>query len=223
MKKFLVILLVLFLVGCSSNEKSIQISLNETLSTFDNAIKKSNKYHNDYISYYIDPSIGRVESNEISHIFNYDGTNFIMNINVANIINNQWYGKDITNTKLNNSIAKYEGTYFDKDLDVHSYEINVYPIENKYLLRFDTYYIHFYSYCDELIIDELSLEMLNIAKSVILNKNKIISNFSIKETITYQPSYLDLFDNKVPESGSIEELLKDDDVLQGLENNDEGR
>ena len=44
-----------------------------------------------YYSYYIQPSIGRRESTEISNVFVLNDDEFVMNLNVSSVIKNEYY------------------------------------------------------------------------------------------------------------------------------------
>lgn len=215
MKKFLLLLIACILVGCSNGSSDFNSELDKQINEALNCKLHTHKYKDGFISYYIEPSIGRIETTDTSHVFNYDGTNFIMNINVANIINEKLYD----NIALNNSNSEIirKGIFKDINGNEHNYQFSIDSNNKYYLIIFSSDELQFYSYADEKSAPKISGEMIRIARTVTVDRHAVINAFNIKELITYQPSYMELFEEKIPENGSIEELIKDDDILSELE------
>lgn len=213
--------MAVIMIGCTSNVGDFESRVNEAINSSLSAQIHNNKFKDKYISYYIDPSIGRVESNDVSHIFDYDGTKFVMNVNIENIINEQLY--KVNEEDNTNDLFFKSGILKDRVEVEHPFTIRINDYNGTYLVSLKSDLLHFYSYSNEVDSPRILREMIEIARSVIVNKQAVVNAFNIKEVITYQPSYLDLFDNKVPENGSIEELLKEDDLLEEIEKANEGR
>lgn len=221
MKKFLIILFLICLVGCNKNIDSLDLRMDEAITKALESNIHIPKYKDNYISYYVEPSIGRAGSSSTSHTFNFEGNEFVMNINVANIINESLFEKSSSDELVEPFITK-SGTYVDNVGNEEAYSINVYKSDDIYLLTLDTDNISFYSYTNEINCALIAKEMLSIVRTITIDKQTVINDFNIKEVITYQPSYLDLFEEKIPESGSIEELIKEDDLLNEIENGEGG-
>ena len=221
MKKFLVLLLLVCLIGCNKEPSSLDLRVDEAINR---ALEEKNhiaKYKDKYLSYYVDPSIGRIEASSTSHVFDLDGNKFVMNLDVSNVINESLFELKENNIDIESFITR-SGVYTNYEGVEEPYTIDVYRNEGVYLLLFNTNYLNFYSYTNEINCPLLVEEMMSIAKSVVINKKTVINDFNIKEIITYQPSYLDLFEEKIPENGSVEELIKEDDLLNEIENNQGG-
>ena len=218
MKKFLLLLIACILVGCSNGSSDFNSEFDKQINEALNYKLHTHKYKDGFISYYIEPSIGRIETTDTSHVFNYDGTNFIMNINVASIVNEKLYDNKTTSNANSEYLKK--GIYKDINGNEHNYEINIDANNKYYLIVFSSDELQFYCYADEKSAPKISGEMLKIARTVTVDRQAVINAFNIKELITYQPSYKELFEEKIPENGSIEELIKDDDILNELEGKD---
>ena len=216
MKRLFIFLLLIFLIGCSNEAGSLDLRMDKAI---ENALKTKlhpNKYKDKYISYYVEPSIGRIESSSTSHVFDYNGEKFVMNVDVANIINESLFEVNDNNTN-NNIFLKKEGIFYNLDNRVETFVFDVYKANDTYLLILNTNYLNFYSYTDSIDCANIAEEMLKIARTIVIDKQSVINDFNIKEVITYRPSYLDLFEEKVPENGSVEELIKDEDILNEIE------
>lgn len=218
MKKFLLLFLSCILLGCSNGTTDFNNELDKYIDKALNSNLHIHKYKDGFISYYVDPSIGRVETTDTSHVFNYDGTNFIMNINVTNIINEKLY--ENKSSEYTASGYNKKGTFTDINENIHDYVIGIDYNDQYYMITLSSDELQFYSYADEISAPKIAGEMIKIARSVTIDRNAVINAFNIKELITYQPSYMDLFEEKIPENGSIEELIKDDDILNEIEGKD---
>ena len=65
-----------------------------------------------YYSYNIESYIGRISSDKTSNVFSYNGTKFIMNLNIPSIL-----GEDTNLNLVTDSIYESNGEYIDYNND----------------------------------------------------------------------------------------------------------
>lgn len=176
-----------------------------------------------YYSYYIQPSVGQLESDQTGSLLTYQGNEFLMNLNISAVINDKYYdSKDSDSFGLNDSsvAASVTGTYTDVNNDSHDFIVNIYHAdkEESYITVFRSETVEFYSVSDALKAADLAGEMLRIARSVEINQDEIIDHYSNKESISFTGRKIQLFDSIAPESGRVEELFGENDTVGESEN-----
>ena len=95
MKRIVCMLLCFCLMGCSKITGSLQNRLNTALSEAERAPVNAPNNRKTFYSYYLDPSLGRIYSTETGNVFSRGGRSFVMNLDIASIINDKYYpGQD---------------------------------------------------------------------------------------------------------------------------------
>ncbi len=218
--KYISILLVmmLFLSGCTkmSDDLSAEISnkINETLSEK----ASSPTYNHEYYFYSIEPSVGRIDSTLTSNTFSYNGTKFIMNLNIPNIL-----GNANEDSKLSSStVYENSGEYIDYNEVSHHYDLYIYEVSYGKIIQLTTDYMVFYSVCSQNEVPSLVEVMLDIAKTIKIDENKIKVDYSDRELITYKREQLELFKNITPENGAVDELFDNNQIIEETETNEDG-
>ncbi len=218
--KYISILLVmmLFLSGCTkmSDDLSAEISnkINETLSEK----ASSPTYNHEYYFYSIEPSVGRIDSTLTSNTFSYNGTKFIMNLNIPNIL-----GNASEDSKLSSStVYENSGEYIDYNEVSHHYDLYIYEVSYGKIIQLTTDYMVFYSVCSQNEVPSLVEVMLDIAKTIKIDENKIKVDYSDRELITYKREQLELFKNITPENGAVDELFDNNQIIEETETNEDG-
>lgn len=217
MKKTSVIItlvLALFLSGCTIRRNvNLQRLLNQHIVRAQQAAVFEPDHYKKMYSYYISPEIGRMEGDSTGNVFNYQGTEFLMNLNISSVINNKYYkGSQNDSDILNSSTCKASdsGSYHDPDGDVHPFSISVYDIgRENYMTLMITDTAYFCGISDALMSVQLAEEMLKIARTVKVNPDAVTAAYSRKETVTFKGEKIRLFDSIAPESGRVEELFED--------------
>lgn len=213
MKKIIALLSCVLLTGCTlQTEVSLQDEITKQLEKSAQETLRSANMNKTYYAYYLPEHIGRLSSSQTGSILNDRGRKFIMNLNVACIVNSNYYtGVETSlNTKdLTNSIVSIDGEYSDYQEETHQYHVSVYPIDNQYLLEFTSDTVQFYSLSDALSTTDLVDDMYIISRTIKVDTKEVLSAFSNKDTIDYQSEKIELFEQLVPESGRVEELFDD--------------
>lgn len=226
MKKIvLTSLMLLFLTGCTyQNTFQLQDALNEELSEAMQAPSFKPNRNKTYYSYYLYPYIGRHKSTQSGNVLNYRGTQFVMNLNIASLINQKYYTEaDEDTDSLNTPSASAGGEYEDYWKETHAYQIDIYEVNDYYVTVFQSDTVEFYSVSGAIRSAELAAEMLKTARSVKVNISEVVAAYSYKETIDYKSEKIELFKSVAPQSGRIEELFEDySEESEEVEKNEDG-
>lgn len=215
MKRIIILLLSLLLVGCSSND--LKTILDNELSGIENikyTISPSNK--KSLYSYYIQPGIGNKKSLEASNLFEYNNCEFVMNLNVANIVNNKFYSLSTLSNTLDKNLLVYtrSSKFIDSSNKSIEYVFNVYNIDNNYFVYLQSEYFDFYGKISKSEVKEIANIMMIIAKTSIINETKIIAEYSNKESIEYVKESIQLFEVSIPENGRLDEMISDKENIE---------
>ncbi len=214
----LLICMAVITSGCTVYRTiDLQKILSERLVTRMEGDAEAPNRNKPYYSYYIQPSVGQLESDQTGCLLTYQGNEFLMNLNISAVINDKYYDfKDSDSFGLNDSsmAASVTGTYTDVNNDSHDFIVNIYHAdkEESYITVFRSETVEFYSVSDALKAADLAGEMLRIARSVEINQDEIIDHYSNKESISFTGRKIQLFDSIAPESGRVEELFGGNDT-----------
>lgn len=226
MKKFVLILITSFLLsGCTYQTSfNVQDALNEEIASAEAAAVFSPNMNKEYYSYYLYPYVGRHKSTQTANVLNYHGTQFVMNLNISSLINQEYY-QDAASEEyaIGNLIASSNGEYIDYWSDTHTYQADIYEQNDYYIVVFTTDTVEFYAVTGPIMATKLSGIMLKMARSVKTDQAAVITAYSYSKTVDYQNEKIELFKSVSPESGRIEELFEDyTESEEEIEKNENG-
>lgn len=212
MKKIILLLILLLLTGCASS--NISANLDNLFSSIDNISNHSTNNILKYYSYYLPSDMGEKEVTSDSITLIYGESTIVMNLNIADIINERYYSdvKLADDGFYNETNLVYEntGTYTLKDETVKEYLYKLYDYNEYYALYLKTSDNVFYGNVAKGEVKEVTRHLLIIAKSISIESDLIVSDYSSKDIIDYQKKQLDLFNTQKPASGSLSEMLTDE-------------
>ena len=213
-RKILVPVLAAFLLaGCSSYQGDLQSELNQRLASAQEKQILGAEYNHRFYSYYLEPGVGRMGSSLTSNTFCYEGTKFVMNLNVPSVINAAYYTSEsdpFTAISGGSELAKSEGSYLDRDGREHRFSVGVYLLNSEVFTYLVSDTAEFFAVSDsELAAAQIAGRMLTLARGLEVNSDAVLSTFSMRQTISYSRKKLELFQNIAPESGTITELFED--------------
>lgn len=214
MKKLLCLLFSVFLLsGCTKITVSVQNRLEEACRLALNASVPSVNNRKQFYAYYLDPSLGRVSSTLTGNEFRMGSVRFVMNLDVARLINEKYYPEETVSHIYavdGNEAAYTKGTLINTSNEELPYEIHVIQVdEDIFAVCADAGYMSFQCMCNLNDVPAAAGQMLMISRSVTVDRQEIMNAFTTLEGITYAGTPVELFEEKVPENGSIEELLID--------------
>jgi len=209
--RLILVLLIFQLVGCSKISDELKIT-EQVSSIAELSVNYDNNNFKEYYSYFTNVDVGKISSNEVSSVLTVSDNEFVMNLKVNNIINDELYNSeylevyDIKELKYEN-----DGIYLSNGIK-YNYEYNVYSLnDNDYLLLLDTEYLGFSAIAELNQLPEIAYEMINIAKSVNIDNDLIVNQFSNKNVIDHEKETIKLFEQKIAVNGTIEEMIGTDD------------
>lgn len=212
MKQFLICLIAIGLVGCSSTAIPLQDEVKAELEMANETQAIDGDNRKDFYSYYTEPSIGKISSSPSSNVFAKGGIRFVMNLNVSKIINLEYYADALTINDVSSTqhlLFSIEGQYSDVALNIYEYKCDVYQYDSITMVLMTTQFMDFYAIGSEREIASVVGDMLRIAKTVKVNQSKIITAYSSKEAVQYKKEALNLFEVAVPENGRVDEMIAD--------------
>lgn len=223
MKKILLLLCLLFIcAGCVSNDiETLSSNLDNIFNNVDDISKNYPNNKMRYYSYYLPSDMGEEEIDSESVTIRYNDSIVVMNLNIADIINEKYYPDELLKDDgfFDEQYLIYEksGTY-DVDEVKHQYVYKLYKKDDKYIFHLKTVNINFYGSSNLSDIVQLSKHLIMISKSITIEKDTILKNYYKKDVIDYSKKQIDLFDSSLPSNGKLSDMLTDDAIVKDNSN-----
>ena len=218
MKKVIVLLVCILLCGCAE-QGDLNSELDAVFSSDEEYQKVRRNNYSEYIDYYLPSDTGEMDSDKIGALFLYNSSSFIMDINIAGILNGRYYPNEMMKTEgfFDESKKVYErtGNYVDNEKASHEYIYKVYEHDGKYLSEFVSRDLVFYGYGTKSDIIPLSSRILLMAKGAIVREKNVVDAFSSRNEIDYEKKEVNLFETVMPVNGNVNDFMVDKE-----ENND---
>ena len=214
MRKITTMLMLSLLIGCSSPsyDKVLDQSI-ESMDSFN--LKSSTKHRKNLMTYYLPQDIGVLESNNISSRLSYGTNEIFMSIHVSDVLQK---GEMSRAFKLQDSSEpdniEYSRTFqmmnhAGKDLEGEVL-LEKLPRE-KYLLYVNVDDVFFISSLYEADIKDVFERILGIAQSMSVNDKAVVSEFSNKESLSFEKNVIELFTESIPAEGMIKDIITNDE------------
>lgn len=214
MRKLLGLLMLALLIGCSnlSYEDAIEQTLDD-IESFN--LKSSTKYRKNLMTYYLPQDIGVLESNNISSRLSYGTNEIFMSIHVSDVLQK---GEMSHALKLQDS-SESKSIEYSKNFYLmnHNNEELVGEVlleklpASKYLLYVNVDDVFFVSSLYEADIKDVFERILGIAQSMIVDEKAVVSEFSNKESLSYEKNVIELFTESIPTEGMIKDIITNDE------------
>lgn len=216
MKKLGLLLCIILLGGCKVNAHDLKADItNELTIMAEHEPIYYTTMEKPLYSYYLPKDVGRISSNELSSLFIKDDVKFIMNFNPNKIVIHDYYYQDrfipyTEPTILEDTTLYYEanGTFRGNDSRYHYFDCKVIHLEeNNYLLKLDMSYINYLAVVQPVQIQSMLHSMFVMAKSVQYDSDYVVSEYSLQSTSESVKVSLEEFNEELPDSGMISELM----------------
>lgn len=212
MKRLLIILLALLLCGCSTY-KDLDASLDEAFSNEHNVLSIRDNNTVTYYNYYLPSDLVEYDYKDNILLLGYKDSNIILNLNIPSIINEQYYkdyvAKDEGFFDEDKLVYSHVGTYSDLRDREFDYFYRLYQYDDRYLLHLMSRTVNIYSSCNKYDVVPISSKMLLLARTIKVDEDDVVTDYSTKDVIDYHKKQVNLFDLVVPVNGKVEELLID--------------
>ncbi len=215
MKRLFVVLLLVMMCGCASN-KDINTELDSLLSDTNKIVSNHPNNSLEYYDYYLPSDMGEVSFDQESLVLSYLDNKIVVNININDIVNNKYYPEQyLTNSSLldqNKLVYSKSGKYLTiKDIE-RDYILNLYQNNDYYVIELITSDLTYIT-SSKAYIKDIVKHLFTIAKSVDLDEELIIADYSDKNIVDYKKKQIDLFDSTRPTSGDLSEMLIGDAIV----------
>ena len=210
MKKFLLSLVVcLSLAGCANQNLPLDQRLAQIVSTNLTETPLQSNHSKKNLKYYVPKNIGVIDQAATSTVFKYDNVQFLMSINVAAIISNGSFSYR-SPLDLSNAVYSEEGDFINVSNESVHYVLSLLPLDGKYYIVLNSDYLSFYGYANEIDCIAIVDAMTTILRNATIIKDKIIENFDREEAQKSEKIALDIFNEVIPGSGRLEDLVDGD-------------
>lgn len=223
MKRLFVVLLLVMMCGCASN-KDINTELDSLLSDTNKIVSNHPNNSLEYYDYYLPSDMGEVNFDQESLVLSYLDNKIVVNININDIVNNKYYPEQyLTNSSLldqNKLVYSKSGKYLTiKDIE-RDYILNLYQNNDYYVIELITSDLTYIT-SSKAYIKDIVKHLFTIAKSVDLDEELIIADYSDKNIVDYKKKQIDLFDSTRPTSGDLSEMLIGDAIVSNQGTDDD--
>lgn len=203
--------------GCADAKNTLVQSVQDSLSHVLSQTAAKANHSKEYYSYYIEPSVGRYSSTKTGNVFSYQGTKFAMNLNAAEIINAKYYPEQSSDSSnaVKDAVIELKGIYIDTEQIQRAYHICMYQDGTKMLILLNTDTVSFCGISEQAQAASLAGEMLKIARSVEIDADEIALAYTNHKTLDYKTEKIQLFNEVVPESGTISDLINKTNTMGG--------
>ena len=213
MKRILMMILIFLLVGCKQNENDIFKNITDSVTSIGSSTYNFNTNQTKHLyDYYLEPSNLSSSNTDTSNIVEYLGNEIVLNLNVANILNDEFYedkSKVSSLLFLTNRLMNIDGTFIDIEGNEVDYRFEIYKIEDEYLLYLNTVYFELISINSITNIEIIANKMMLLAKSISINYDRVIDEYSNVVDIDFKKEDFELYKSIVPENGPLSEILKE--------------
>lgn len=215
MKRLFVVLLLVMMCGCASN-KDINTELDSLLSDTNKIVSNHPNNSLEYYDYYLPSDMGEVSFDQESLVLSYLDNKIVINININDVVNNKYYPEQyLINSSLldqNKLVYSKSGKYLTiKDIE-RDYILNLYQNNDYYVIELITSDLTYIT-SSKAYIKDIAKHLFTIAKSVDLDEELIIADYSDKNIVDYKKKQIDLFDSTRPTSGDLSEMLIGDAIV----------
>ena len=212
LKRLCLVLLCLLLCACQNTRGFKDDKLDSILSDETRLNVRQNNY-TDYIDYYLPSDVQEDESSKLAYSFICDSSKLVMNVNIADIINNKYHHDYVLTDEgfFDESKLVYEkkGSYTSYAYENMPFIYKLYEYENKYVAYFSNTNINIYGLVNSQDVEFVTDRIYTIAKGCDVDRDLIIVNYSSKDVIDYHKSQVNLFESSFPTEGRIDDLMID--------------
>lgn len=210
---------VCFLAGCTAVSRSTVVS--QTEEAVDRAvhasISSSTNINKGFLSYYLEPSVGRRESTKTSSVFLINGVSVVLNVDVASVITAKYYSMDEAVSypdgfrdvdAFPGEAAEKEGSFLSGSGLIREYRMRIYRVTDmEYGILLQTSNLIMTAECPYGELPDVAYKMMKILRTCRVDEEKVVTAYSQKELINYTKETLDIFRRIYPESGTLQDML----------------
>lgn len=203
--RILLICSLLFVMSaCSTSQPDFESLLNRFFAQTPSYTTNQNKT---YYNYYLPPNVGNLESTLTSNIFVFDNTEVILNLDIASVIQEVYFEPEAISS-TNTTSNMFTGSYTDDQSINRTYAFYVYDLGNQSLLiRLQNSQSVMVSIVKNSSAEIVLNQMVTIFKSITIDQESIVNDFTIKNSLVYNNVFQDFFAQTPPVNSSVKEMM----------------
>lgn len=205
-KLIILILITLVVTGCAAKDYKTELAEALTIEA-NKEYERINNHNKKLYTFYIDPSVGNISSEKAYSVLEFLGNSFSMNLNVREIITNEYYNRNVINYGKDYLTFNSEGTYISDKGEERSYQALVYEDDGLCYLILKGDGIVFNSVLRNSQVYGVALKMMSILKSVEIDKQAVIESYSANDNITYVKETTELFTANITTTTTLDEII----------------
>lgn len=204
MKRALSLFIVLSILSGCTQTQSLNQGFVQGLSK---PIAKSTNHKKNLMHYYLPPIAGVKKSGQNYSIITLEGYDILMNLKIDNIVSEKfdYDKKEEIKAQLEPKFTD-EATYIDIKNQTKTMNVRVYEIEDRFAIFLSNSEVNMVSIVPQTNIAITLESMVDILKTVVVNKEEVVSAYSNKEISTYDSTYAEFFEQVPPETGSLKDM-----------------
>lgn len=205
MKRITVMLLILLILTACS-EKPLETGFMDGLSK---PVAQSTNQKKHLLRYYLPPHAGIKASDTNSTIFTVEGFDVLMRLSVDKIVSENFeYASKNTVETLEDPIFEDEVSYIDIQNDAKKMSVRVYHLNNQFAIFLSNVEIDMVALVPKTNVAITLETMVDVLKTVVIDKEEVVSAYSNKEISTYDSTYSEFFEQTPPETGTLKEMYE---------------
>ena len=197
-KRFLALLVALVVLsGCQVSKDTLVENLDAILDEATmTSISSEVNMNKGLMSYYLQPSIGRKESNATNSVFIMNGNDVILNIDVASIVSQKYYassGEIRDLGSLGTEIYKKKGVFISSTDLIRDYQYRLFEVaDDEYGILLQTSNVIMVAVVPLGDVYNVSSEMMTLIRGCRIDEEAVVAAYSQKELINYQKEILEM-------------------------------
>ncbi|AZK44509.1 MULTISPECIES: hypothetical protein [Erysipelothrix] len=224
LRKLMTALVLLLLVsGCTPAAVNYDDLVKSALSR---PMPEATNHNKKYYRYYLLPDVGIKQSTQISTLYEIDRKPIMLDLDVANIVAKRYTeisenteGKEKGDQKEDSkiqfsSLIKEEavsyrttGTYVDGSDKEQHFIFSIVDLEKNKAVVLENGQVDMMAIVNDANMDMIVQSMFTTMRSITVNEDLVVQDFSKKDIITYHERYEEFFEHAIPESGAISDII----------------
>lgn len=205
MKRISLMLLILFILTACT-EKTLETGFMDGISK---PVAQSTNQKKRLLRYYLPPHAGIKNSDMNTTVFTVEGHDVLMRLSIDKIVSENFkYDTQNRVEVLEDPIFEDEVSYIDIQDDTKKMNVRVYKLNELYAIFLSNFEIDMVALVPKTNVAITLETMVDVLKTVVINKKEVVSAYSNKEISTYDSTYSEFFEQTPPETGTLKEMYE---------------
>lgn len=207
MKRIALLLLSLFvLVGCTTKMPSLDTGFKQGLSK---PVSQSTNHKKRFMRYYTPPHVDVKKADTNSTLFTVEGFDVLMRLSIDKIVSENFdYDKKSETEKTQDPVFEDSASYIDIQDETRNMKVRIYKMNEYYAIFLNNESVDMLALVPGTNVSITLESMVDILKTVVINKDVVVSAYSNKEISNYDSTYSEFFEQTPPETGTLKDMYE---------------